>query len=122
MNETPSPHPVKQRLGGRNLYLVGMMASGKSSTGRPLAEQLSYGFVDTDAVIEQLAGQPIQKIFNEEGEEGFRAILGHDIFCGLYKRCSYPICDGRPVWKMLTRPFFVCQHFGTAGRAPTWLR
>ncbi|ABM76960.1 shikimate kinase [Prochlorococcus marinus] len=74
MNESPAPHPLKQRLGGRNLYLVGMMASGKSSTGRPLAEQLSYGFVDTDAVIEQLAGQPIPKIFNEEGEEGFRAM------------------------------------------------
>ena len=74
MNESPAPHPLKQRLGGRNLYLVGMMASGKSSTGRPLAEQLSYGFVDTDAVIEQLAGQPIPKIFSEEGEEGFRAM------------------------------------------------
>ncbi len=74
MNESPAPHPLKQRLGGRNLYLVGMMASGKSSTGRPLAEQLSYGFVDTDAVIEQLAGQPIPKIFSEEGEEGFRTM------------------------------------------------
>ena len=74
MNESPAPHPLMQRLGGRNLYLVGMMASGKSSTGRPLAEQLSYGFVDTDAVIEQLAGQPIPKIFSEEGEEGFRAM------------------------------------------------
>ena len=74
MNESPAPHPLKQRLGGRNLYLVGMMASGKSSTGRPLAEQLSYGFVDTDAVIEQLASKPIPKIFSEEGEEGFRAM------------------------------------------------
>ena len=74
MNESQAPHPLKQRLGGRNLYLVGMMASGKSSTGRPLAEQLSYGFVDTDAVIEQLAGQPIPKIFSEEGEEGFRTM------------------------------------------------
>lgn len=74
MNESPAPHPLKQKLGGRNLYLVGMMASGKSSTGRPLAKQLSYGFVDTDAVIEQLAGQPIPKIFSEEGEAGFRAM------------------------------------------------
>ena len=74
MNKSQAPHPLKQRLGGRNLYLVGMMASGKSSTGRPLAEQLSYGFVDTDAVIEQLASKPIPRIFSEEGEEGFRAI------------------------------------------------
>ena len=31
---------LKQRLAGRSLYLVGMMGSGKTSTGRPLAEQL----------------------------------------------------------------------------------
>ena len=47
---------LKQRLGGRSLYLVGMMGSGKTSTGRPLAKQLGYGFVDADAVIEQAAG------------------------------------------------------------------
>ena len=47
---------LKQRLGGRSLYLVGMMGSGKTSTGRPLAERLGYGFVDADAVIEQAAG------------------------------------------------------------------
>ncbi|OUX72538.1 MAG: hypothetical protein CBC50_05585 [Synechococcus sp. TMED90] len=34
---TTTPHPLKARLGGRNLYLIGMMGSGKSSTGRPLA-------------------------------------------------------------------------------------
>ena len=43
---------LKQRLSGRSLYLVGMMGSGKTSTGRPLAERLGYGFVDADAVVE----------------------------------------------------------------------
>ncbi|HJL68124.1 MAG TPA: shikimate kinase, partial [Prochlorococcaceae cyanobacterium Gl_MAG_24] len=74
MSDTPSPHPLKQRLGGRNLYLVGMMASGKSITGRPLAQQISYGYIDTDAVIEQLAGRAIPQIFSEEGEEVSRAM------------------------------------------------
>ena len=68
------PHPLRSRLGGRNLYLVGMMGSGKSSSGRPLAQQLGYGFVDTDPVIEQVAGRPIPQIFCEDGEDGFRAI------------------------------------------------
>lgn len=68
------PHPLRSRLGGRNLYLVGMLGSGKSSSGRPLAQQLGYGFVDADPVIEQLAGRPIPQIFNEDGEDGFRAI------------------------------------------------
>ena len=65
---------LKQRLGGRSLYLVGMMGSGKTSTGRPLAERLSYGFVDADAVIEQAAGCTIPEIFEQNGEAGFRAI------------------------------------------------
>ena len=46
MTEFSSPELLKQRLGGRNLYLVGMMGSGKSSTGPYLADELSYGFVD----------------------------------------------------------------------------
>ena len=65
---------LKQRLGGRSLYLVGMMGCGKTSTGRPLAERLGYGFVDADAVIEQAAGCTIPEIFEQDGESGFRAI------------------------------------------------
>ena len=68
------PPSLKQRLGGRSLYLVGMMGSGKTSTGRPLAEQLGYGFVDADAVIEQAAGCSIPEIFERDGEAGFRAL------------------------------------------------
>ena len=74
MSDTSSPHPLRQRLGGRNLHLVGMMGSGKSSTGRPLAKRLGYGFVDADAVIEQLAGRSIAEIFSQEGEASFRLI------------------------------------------------
>ena len=68
---TPS---IKQRLAGRSLYLIGMMGSGKSSTGRPLAQRLGYGFVDADAVIEQVAGCTIPEIFQRDGEQGFRSI------------------------------------------------
>ena len=65
---------LKQRLAGRSLYLIGMMGSGKSSTGRPLAQLLGYGFVDADAVIEQVAGCTIPEIFQRDGEQGFRSI------------------------------------------------
>ena len=65
---------LKQRLAGRSLYLVGMMGSGKTSTGRPLAERLGYGFVDADAVIEQAAGCSIPDIFDRDGEAGFRKL------------------------------------------------
>jgi shikimate kinase len=61
-------------LQGINLYLIGMMGAGKSTTGRLLAQALGYGFVDSDTVIEQVVGQPIPEIFAEMGESGFRAI------------------------------------------------
>ena len=65
---------LKERLSGRSIYLIGMRGSGKTSTGRPLAKRLGYGFVDTDAVIEQVAGCTIPEIFERDGEAGFRSI------------------------------------------------
>ena len=69
----PLPHPpLRQRLEGLNLYLVGMMGSGKSTAGRHLAEQLGYRFLDADSSIEQVAGRSIPELFASEGEAGFR--------------------------------------------------
>ena len=69
------PHaPLRQRLEGLNLYLVGMMGSGKSSAGRHLAERLGYRFLDADSSIEQVAGRSIPELFASEGESGFRAL------------------------------------------------
>lgn len=65
---------LTSRLEGLNLYLVGMMGTGKSASGRPLAEALGYRFIDADQVVEQAAGRPIREIFEREGEEGFRAL------------------------------------------------
>ena len=61
-------------LKGLNLYLVGMMGVGKSTTGRLLAEQLGYQFFDTDTLISQLTGRSINQIFAESGEAVFRQL------------------------------------------------
>jgi len=61
-------------LKGVNLYLVGMMGAGKSTTGQYLAQQLGYSFVDTDDLITQLTGQAISNIFAQSGEAHFREI------------------------------------------------
>lgn len=61
-------------LKGVNLYLIGMMGAGKTTVGKLLAQELGYGFLDTDAVIEQLTGQSISQIFAEAGETTFREI------------------------------------------------
>ena len=87
---TPS---LRQRLGGRSLYLIGMMGSGKSSTGRPLAERLGYGFVDVDAVIEQVAGSSISEIFAREGEDSFRD-LETQVLRSISERHSLVVATG----------------------------
>jgi shikimate kinase len=70
----PSHAPLARRLEGLNLYLVGMMGTGKSAVGRPLAEALGYRFIDADTVLEQAAGRTIPDIFASDGETGFRAL------------------------------------------------
>ena len=89
-DSTPS---LRQRLGGRSLYLIGMMGSGKTSTGRPLAERLGYGFVDADAVIEQAAGCTIPEIFERDGEAGFRE-LESQVMSAICQRHSLVVATG----------------------------
>lgn len=84
---------LKQRLSGRSVYLVGMMGSGKTSTGRPLAERLGYGFVDADAVVEQAAGCTIPEIFEKDGEPGFRA-LESQVLNAISQRHSLVVATG----------------------------
>lgn len=56
----------------QNIFLVGLMAVGKSTVGRILAQRIGYQFYDTDQVIEERAGADVSWIFDVEGEEGFR--------------------------------------------------
>ena len=56
----------------QNIFLVGLMAVGKSTVGRVLAQALGAEFFDTDHVIEERAGADIAWIFDVEGEQGFR--------------------------------------------------
>lgn len=61
-------------LKGINVYLVGMMGSGKSTIGQLMARDLGYRFIDTDSIIEQVTQSTIPEIFAAEGEAGFRVI------------------------------------------------
>mgnify|MGYP001314157046 FL=1 len=56
----------------KNLILIGMMASGKSTIGRLLANKLNLKFFDTDFIIEKKAKMKIVEIFKKKGEPYFR--------------------------------------------------
>lgn len=51
----------------KNIVLIGMPASGKSTVGVVLAKTLGMGFVDTDLVIQQREGRLLQDIIDSDG-------------------------------------------------------
>ena len=55
-----------------NIILIGPMGSGKTSTGRILAKEMGFDFIDTDEAIVESTGVSIAYIFDVEGEAGFR--------------------------------------------------
>lgn len=58
----------------RNIILVGMMATGKSTVGAILAEELGYELIDLDAWIIDREGRSIADIFADGGEGAFREL------------------------------------------------
>jgi shikimate kinase len=58
----------------KNIILVGMMSSGKTTLGKKLARALGYKFVDLDKLIEKDQNMNISSIFAQKGETYFREV------------------------------------------------
>ncbi len=58
----------------KNIFLIGMPSSGKSTLGRQLAKRLNYEFIDLDSRIEVSESLKVSEIFALKGEEYFRQI------------------------------------------------
>ena len=56
----------------KNIVLIGLPGSGKTTIGKALAALADRSFVDLDDEIEKMAGMPIRDIFAQEGEARFR--------------------------------------------------
>jgi shikimate kinase len=98
---------------GTSIFLIGMMGSGKTTTGKMLANVLKYCFFDSDAVIEQaVGGASITEIFAANGEQGFRdmeqAVLSE---LASYRNCVVATGGG-----------VVARYAVALFRSRTWLR
>ena len=56
------------------VFLIGLPASGKTTTGKWLAGKMGWDFMDLDQFIVQQTGSSIFEIFETQGEEAFRKI------------------------------------------------
>jgi shikimate kinase len=117
------------------VFLVGFMASGKSTVGRLLAARMSWEAVDTDLLVEQRAGCAVEAIFRDWGEGRFRQLewealqalgdrsrvvvaTGGGAFLGAAERRFMRRC-GRTVW--LDVPLEECRRRAASGAVrPVW--
>lgn len=57
-----------------NMWIVGMMGSGKTTAGRLAAESLHVAFHDTDDIVVERMGCSIAQFWGEQGEAAFRDV------------------------------------------------
>ena len=57
-----------------NLYLVGLMGTGKTTLGKMLAKNLGMNFLDSDQEIEKAVKKNVSQIFHQKGEAHFRSL------------------------------------------------
>ena len=62
---------LRHEVTPKNILMIGMPASGKSTIGVLLAKRLGYSFVDVDLVIQEKTGKLLKEIIAEEGDDGF---------------------------------------------------
>ncbi|MEE3393883.1 MAG: shikimate kinase [Lachnospiraceae bacterium] len=58
----------------KNICLIGMPGSGKSTVGVVLAKRLCMKFIDSDLLIQERTGKALNKIISESGIDGFNKI------------------------------------------------
>ncbi|MCO4822968.1 MAG: shikimate kinase [Flavobacteriaceae bacterium] len=76
------------------VFLLGYMASGKSTIGSVLAKKMNYKFIDLDAFIETQEHLSIEQIFKEKGEIYFRKKESEYLQLILHKRDDFIIALG----------------------------
>lgn len=68
----------------KNIVLIGMPGSGKSTLGVLLAKSLGFSFIDTDLIISRIADKTLQEIIDNDGLHAFLKLeekVGCELSC-----------------------------------------
>lgn len=85
----------------KNIVLLGFMGTGKTVSGKIIAEKLGKDFIDLDTEIEKMAGMDIPAIFERFGEKRFRELEMEAIELHSQKRDAVISCGGGAVLNFL---------------------
>ncbi len=117
-----------------SIVLVGMMAAGKTSVGRRLAEVRGWQFFDSDSQVEAITGKTVADIWRTDGEPAFRRLEAEVLADALASTTARVIAaaggtvlDPRnrrlieqhhPVVWLRARPETLATRLGSAGHRP----
>lgn len=94
----------------KNIILIGMPGSGKSTVGVVLAKKLGYRFIDSDLVIQEKCGKLLYQLIEERGEAGF-LMLENEINASVTADCAVIATGGSAVYGVEAM-----KHFKEIGR------
>jgi 3-dehydroquinate synthase len=84
-----------------NIYLIGFMGSGKTTTGKLISKTLGRKFIDMDELISSMFGMSVNRIFETHGEDGFRKAEAR-ILMNLSKAGNLVISTGGGIYENTT--------------------
>ena len=100
-----------EKLGKKNICLVGLMGAGKSVIGKLLAKELRIGYYDSDNFIEKKLNKSINQIFSDHGESYFRNIEQDIVLSLLVKKNCVISLGGGSILSDLTRKALFINSF-----------
>ena len=100
-----------EKLGKKNLCLIGLMGSGKSVIGKLLAQELRLRHYDSDKMIEKKLNKSINQIFTDQGESYFRNVEEDIVLSLLVKKNCVISLGGGSILSELTRKALFINSF-----------
>ena len=94
----------------KNLVLLGMMASGKSTVGALVSKKLGLMFYDIDKMIEEEMHMTIAEIFDQKSEKKFRSLEEKIVLKTLQNKNSIVSLGGGAFFNEKIRKEIIMNH------------